>query len=146
MSAKTSLCRTKRQDVTFVRAALRGRPLQLPLFLHKGLVLSPARLNFAPPGPTLLQKLIQELFKKLERNDVIPINHSCRAEANSDPVLLLISKQRSTEHNSQILRESDGHQDETRSIDTGYQLCPMQPSLGCQRESLPHRLQGTAND
>ena len=37
-SAKTSLCRTERQDVTNVRAAPRGRPLQLPLFLHKGLV------------------------------------------------------------------------------------------------------------
>ena len=80
-SAKTGLCRKKWQDVTYVRAAPRGRPLQLPLFLHKGLVLSPARLKFAPPGPTLLQKTIQELVKKLERSHVIPINHNCRVEA-----------------------------------------------------------------
>ena len=53
-SAKTSLCRTERQDVTYVRAAPRGWPLQLPLFLHKGLVLSLARLYLAPLRPTLL--------------------------------------------------------------------------------------------
>ena len=39
-SAKTSLSRTERKDVTYVRAAPRGRPFQLPLFLHKGVVLS----------------------------------------------------------------------------------------------------------
>ena len=64
-SAKTSLSRTERQDVTYVRAAPRGRPLQLPLFLHKKLVLSSARLNLSPPGPTLLQQPIQELVEKL---------------------------------------------------------------------------------
>ena len=64
-SAKTSLSRTERQDVTYVRAAPRGRPLQLPLFLNKGLVLSPARLNLAPLGPALLQQSIQKLFEKL---------------------------------------------------------------------------------
>ena len=64
-SAKTSLSRTERQDVTYVRAAPRGRPLQLPLLSHKGLVLSPTRLNLAPPSPTLLQQPIQELVEKL---------------------------------------------------------------------------------
>ena len=64
-SAETSLCRKEWQDVTYVRAAPRGRPLQLPLFLHKRLVLSPTRLNFAPLGPTLLQQPIQELVEKL---------------------------------------------------------------------------------
>ena len=64
-SAKTSLSRTERQDVTYVRAAPHERPFRLPLFLHKGLVLSPARLNLAPPGPTLLQQPIQELVEKL---------------------------------------------------------------------------------
>ena len=63
MSAKTSLRRTERQDVTYVRAAPRGRLLQLPLFLHKGLVLSPARLKLAPLGPTLLQQPIKSLLK-----------------------------------------------------------------------------------
>ena len=47
-STETSLCSTKRQEVNYVSVAPRGRPLQLPPFLHKGLVLSPARFNFAP--------------------------------------------------------------------------------------------------
>ena len=64
-SAKNSLCRTEWQDVTYVRAAPRGPPLQLPLFLHKGLVLGPARLNLATLGPTLLQQPIQEFVKEL---------------------------------------------------------------------------------
>ena len=80
-NAKTSLCKAERQDVNYIRAPARGRPLQLPLFLHEGLLLSAARLNFAPLGPTPLQKPIQELVKKLERNDVIPTNNNCRAEA-----------------------------------------------------------------
>ena len=80
-SAETSLFRTKWKEVTYVRAAARGRPLQLPLFLHKGLVLSPARLNFASPGPNLLQQPIREFVEKLWRSDVIPANHNCRAEA-----------------------------------------------------------------
>ena len=79
-SAKTSLSRTERQDVTYVRAAPRGRPLQLPLFLHKGLVLSPTRLNFAPPGSTLLQQPIQELDEELQRSNIVPTNHNRRAK------------------------------------------------------------------
>ena len=80
MSAKTNLCRTKWPDVIYVRAAPRGRPLQLPLFLHKGLVLSPERLNFAPPGPTILQKPIQELVEELQRSNIVPTNHNRRAK------------------------------------------------------------------
>ena len=80
-SAKTSLCRTGRQDVTYVRAALHGRPLQLPLFLHKGLVLCPARLNLAPPGPTLLQQPIQEFLK------------SCKGTTSSPPTTIAGQKQ-----------------------------------------------------
>ena len=33
------------------------------------------------PGPTLLQQPIEEFVEKLERSDVIPANHKCRAEA-----------------------------------------------------------------
>ena len=35
MSTKTRLCRRERQNVPYIRAAPHGRPLQLPLFLHK---------------------------------------------------------------------------------------------------------------
>ena len=79
-SAKTSLCRTEWQDITYVRAAPRGRPLQLPLFLHKRLVLSPGRLNLATPGPILLQQPIQEFVEKLKRSNLVPTNHNCRTE------------------------------------------------------------------
>ena len=80
-SAETSLCRTERQDVTYVRAAPRGRPLQLPLFLHKGLVLSPARLCLTLPCPTFLQQPIQEFVEELYRRNIFPTNHNCRTEA-----------------------------------------------------------------
>ena len=53
-STETNLCRTKGQGVPYVKATPRGPPLQLPLFLHKRLVFSPARFNFAPYGPPLL--------------------------------------------------------------------------------------------
>ena len=62
------------------------------------------------------------------------------------PVLWLISKQRSKECNSQNLRESDGHHGRTLYEGNGYQLCPMQPSHECRRESLFHQSHGTAND
>ena len=35
---------------------------------------------------------------------------------------------------------------ETLSVGNGYQLCPMQPSHVCRKESLSNRLQGIAND
>ena len=67
-STEINLSRTERQDVTYFTAASRGRPLQLPLFLHKGLVLSPAGFKFAPSGPNFLQqKPIQQFVNQLER-------------------------------------------------------------------------------
>ena len=80
-SAKTSLSRTERQDVTYVRAAPRGRPLQLPLFLHKGLVLSPARLNLAP----LVQPFSSSPSKSLLK--------SCKGATSSPPTTIAGQKQ-----------------------------------------------------
>ena len=60
----------------------RGLPLQLAVILHKGLVFSLERLNFALSGPPSLQKHIQELVEKFEKSDVIPTNHNCRAESD----------------------------------------------------------------
>ena len=71
-SGETSLSGTERQDVTNVRAAPRGRPLQLPLFSNKRLVLSPARLYLAPPDPASLQQPINKLIEKLQRSNVVP--------------------------------------------------------------------------
>ena len=53
-SMETNLCRTERQEVPYVRVVPRGLPQRLPLFLHKKLVFSPARFNFAPFGPPFL--------------------------------------------------------------------------------------------
>ena len=54
-SSKTSISRTERQDFPYVKASPQGRPHQLQLFLNEGLVLSPARFNFAPSCPPFLQ-------------------------------------------------------------------------------------------
>ena len=81
MSTETSLCRTERQDVPYDRAAPHGRPLQLPLFLHKRHIFSHLRFNFALSGPAFLYKPLPDLVEQLERSDVIPISHKCRAEA-----------------------------------------------------------------
>ena len=80
-STETSLCRTERQDVPYDRAAPHGRPLQLPLFLHKRHFFSHSRFNFALSGPAFLYKPLPELVEQLERSDVITTNHKCRAEA-----------------------------------------------------------------
>ena len=144
-STETGLCRTEREDVTYVRAAPRGLPLQLPLFLHKGLVLSPARFNFAPSGPTLLQKPIQQLVEQLQRSDVIPTNHKCRAEA-AQTLSCYWSRSNGRQNTIHKFFEKATCITAKLSVGTGYQLGPMQPSRERRRESVYHRLQGTAND
>ena len=67
-------------------------------------------------------------------------------KSSAYPVLWLISKQPPTEYISKIIQESDGHHGETLSVGTGNQLCPMQPSRDCRRESLSHQSQETAKD
>ena len=79
-SAETSLSGTERQDVTYLWAAPRGRPLQLPLFSNKRLVLSPARFYLAPPDPASPQQPIHKLIEKLQRSNVVLTNHNCRAK------------------------------------------------------------------
>ena len=97
----------------------------------------------SPPGPTFIRSPSKSLLNSWRGATSFPATTiACRS--SSDPVLLLISKQRSTKRNK-ILRESDRRYDETLSVGNGYQLFPMQPSHGCQRKSLYHRLQGTAN-
>ena len=63
---ETSLCRTERQDVPYDRAAPHGRPLQLPLFLHKRHFFSHSRFNFALSGPAFLYKPLPELVEQPE--------------------------------------------------------------------------------
>ena len=144
-SAKTSLSRTERQDVTYVRAAPRGRRLQLPLFLHKGLVLSPARLNFAPLGPTLLSSPSKSLL------------NSCKGATSSPPTIIAGQKQRkpcpmteraATVERTQFTKSSRNRRASRRNFfaNNGYRLCPTQPSHGYQQESLYHRLLGIEND
>ena len=70
-----------------------------------------------------------------------PHQQELQGQSSSYPVLRAISKQRLTEYNSQILRESDGHHGETLSVSTGYQLCPAQSLHEWQKESFCHHSQ-----
>ena len=115
------------------------------LFLHKKLVLSPACFNFAPPGPTLLQKPIRKLVKKLERSDVIPTNHNCRAEA-AQALSYDGSRSKSWQDTIHKLLEKATGITVKLCPNMGYQLCPMQPLHGCPRGDCSHQLQGTGND
>ena len=53
-STETSLRTAERQDITYVRAAPRRRPLQLSLLLNEGLVLRPATLDLTALHPSAL--------------------------------------------------------------------------------------------
>ena len=58
-NTKTSLRRADSQEVAYVRAAARWSPLQLPLLLHKRLVLGYAGLHLSTLHPAFLQKSIK---------------------------------------------------------------------------------------
>ena len=59
-STETSLRGAKRQDVTYVRAAPRRRPLQLSLLLNEGLVFTPANLDLTALAPSMIQETIEK--------------------------------------------------------------------------------------
>ena len=60
LGTETSLRTAERQDITYVRAAPRRRPLQLSLLLNEGLVLGPASLDLAALQPSTLLKSIEQ--------------------------------------------------------------------------------------
>ena len=70
-STKTSLQRAKRQDITYVGAALRRRPLQLSLLLDKGLVFSPTGLDLTTLYPRMFQKSNQQKTQQVQTRMIV---------------------------------------------------------------------------
>ena len=79
--AKTSLSRTERQDVTYVRATPRGRPLQLPLFCTKD-------WYSAQHASTLLPFV--QLFSSSPSKSLLK---SCKGATSSPPTTIAGQKQ-----------------------------------------------------
>ena len=72
---ETSLRGAERQDITYVRAARRRRPLQLSLLLNEELVFGPASLDLAALYPSTLQKTIEQKTQQMQwRMIVTPDN------------------------------------------------------------------------
>ena len=80
VSTKTSPQRAKRQEVTYVRAAPRWKPIRLSLLLNQGLVFSPTSLNIIAFDPPPFQKPIQQKTKQMQRRVVVPANDDCRVK------------------------------------------------------------------
>ena len=137
-STETRLCRTKRHGVPYVRGAPRGRPLQLPLFLHKRLVFSLARFNFAPSGPPFSKNPSKSLLNSWKGATSSP-STAIAGHKQYPLVLWPISKQLSTANNSKSPREGHGHHGKNHSANIGSQLCPAQSSGECQKENLSHQ-------
>ena len=69
---ETSLRGAKRQDITYVRAAPRRRPLQLSLLLNEGLVFRPASLNLTALDPSTIQKTIEHETQQMQWRMIAP--------------------------------------------------------------------------
>ena len=65
-SRETSLRGTKGQDITYVWAAPRRRPLQLSLLLNEGLVFRPASLDLTALDPSAIQKTIEQKTQQMQ--------------------------------------------------------------------------------
>ena len=119
--------------------------LQLLLSMHKGLVLSPARINFSPSGPNFVQKPIQQLVKQPERSDVIP---PTKIAGQKQLIPCPMTDLEATVDRKQITISSRELPASRRNSVNRYwyQLCPVESLCDFRRESLSDQLQGTAND
>ena len=77
---ETSLWTAERQDITYVRAAPRRRPLQLPLLLNEGLVLGPASHDLAALHPSTLQKSIEQETQQMQGRMFVTSNDNRRTK------------------------------------------------------------------
>ena len=77
---ETSLQTAERQDITYVRAAPRWRPLQLSLLLDERLVFRPASLDLTALDPSALQKTIEQLTQQMQWCMVISSDDDRRTE------------------------------------------------------------------
>ena len=144
-STEINLCRTEQQEVTYVRRLLVDCRFSCRLSCTKGWY-SALHGSISLPLVKLFSKSPTESLLSNRKGATSSTPTTIAGQKQLSPVLLLISNQRSTEHKSQIFRENDGHHGETLSVGTAYQLCPMQLSRQCRRESPSHRLHGVAND
>ena len=123
-STETNLCRTKRQDITYVRAALRWRPFPAAAVPAQMTGTQACTLQLSSLSPKAHPIACWTTAKERRHRD----QPQLQTGSISHPVLWLISRQRLTVYTSQILRQSDGHHGETLSVNTDYQLCPVQSS------------------
>ena len=70
-STVTSLQNAKQQDVIYVTAVHRWRPLQLSLLFDKRLVFSPTSLNLSATDPPPFQKSVEQKNKQMKRRVVV---------------------------------------------------------------------------
>ena len=107
-SMKTSLRRAKRQDITYVRAAPRRRPLQLSLLLDKGLVFRPTGLDLTTFYPPTFQKSIQQKTQRVQRRMIVPSNDDRRAETTHSLSNFGTGSCGGQHRGSELLRKSTG--------------------------------------
>ena len=104
-STETSLRGTKLQDITYVRAAPRRRPLQLSLrssCLNKGLVFRPASLDLTALDPSMIQKTIEQKTQQMQRRMIVSSDDDRRTET-AQPLSNLRPGSHSRQHGSREL-------------------------------------------
>ena len=101
-STETSLRGTKRQDITYVRAAPRRRPLQLSLLLNKGLVFRPASLDLTAFHPSMIQKTIEQKTLQMQWRMIVS-SDDYRWTETAQPLSNLRPGSHSRQHGSREL-------------------------------------------
>ena len=80
-NTETNLCRTKRQDITYVRLLLLDDRSSCRRSCTKDWYSALHASTSFPLVQPFCKKPFQELVKQLERSNVIRTNHNCRTEA-----------------------------------------------------------------
>ena len=101
-STETSLRRTKRQDISYVRAAPRRRPLQLSLLQNKGLVFRPASLDLTALYPSMIQKTIEQKTQQMQWRMIVSSDDD-RWTETAQPLSNLRPGSHSRQHGSREL-------------------------------------------
>ena len=101
-STETSLRGAKRQDITYVRAAPRRRPLQLSLLLNEGLIFRPASLDLTALDPSTIQKTIEQKTQQTQWRMIVFSDDDRRTEA-AQPLSNLWTGSHSRQHGGRKL-------------------------------------------
>ena len=100
-STETSLRGTKRQDITYVKAAPRRRPLELSLLLNEGLVFRQASLNLIALHPSTIQETIEQKTQQMQWRMIVSSDDDRRAETAQ-----ALSNLRRGSHSQEIVNSS----------------------------------------